>query len=145
MALTVPMLLSGCRSKKEVASRDSEVTVGSNLEISSGKSLEEQDFVSEKDSEVVREHMEQVVFVFPTDTLGLRMGMVMKTVINRKSDNQKQFLQEINSQSADSLCMSSKMEIRQVDSKKRTNRVTRNGYWYGAVLLFLVGVYGFAN
>lgn len=45
VALTVPILLSGCRSKKEVASRDSEVKVGSNLEISSGKSLEEQDFI----------------------------------------------------------------------------------------------------
>lgn len=39
VALVVPVLLSGCRSKKEVINRESEVRVDSSLNSSSGKSL----------------------------------------------------------------------------------------------------------
>ena len=60
-ALVVPVLLSGCRSKKEVINRESEVRVDSSLNSSSGKSLVENKVASDKDSEVVEEHIEQVV------------------------------------------------------------------------------------
>ena len=39
VALVVLVLLSGCRSKKEVVKRESEIRVDSSLNISSGKSL----------------------------------------------------------------------------------------------------------
>lgn len=39
VALVVPVLLSGCRSKKEVINRESEVRVDSSLNSSSGKVL----------------------------------------------------------------------------------------------------------
>lgn len=74
VALVVPVLLSGCRSKKEVINRESEVRVDSSLNSSSGKSLVKNEVALEKDSEVVEEHIEQVVFVFPVDTLGLKAG-----------------------------------------------------------------------
>ena len=77
VALVVPVLLSGCRSKKEVINRESEVRVDSSLNSSSGKSLVKNKVASEKDSEVVGEHIEQVLFVFPVDTLGLKVGMVV--------------------------------------------------------------------
>ena len=77
VALVVPVLLSGCRSKKEVINRESEVRVDSSLNSSSGKSLVKNKVASEKDSEVVVEHIEQVLFVFPVDTLGLKVGMVV--------------------------------------------------------------------
>ena len=67
----MPVLLSGCRSKKEVINRESEVRVDSSLNSSSGKSLVKNKVALEKDSEVVEEHIEQVLFVFPVDTLGL--------------------------------------------------------------------------
>ena len=54
VALVVPVLLSGCRSKKEVINRESEVRVDSSLNSSSGKSLVKNKVASEKDSEVVR-------------------------------------------------------------------------------------------
>lgn len=53
VALVVPVLLSGCRSKKEVINRESEVRVDSSLNSSSGKSLVKNKVASEKDSEVV--------------------------------------------------------------------------------------------
>ena len=77
VVLVVPVLLSGCRSKKEVVNRESDVRVDSSLNSSSGKSLVKNKAALEKDSEVVEEHIEQVLFVFPVDTLGLKVGMVV--------------------------------------------------------------------
>lgn len=138
VALVVPALLSGCRSKKEVINRESEVRVDSSLNSSSGKSLVKNKVASEKDSEVVGEHIEQVLFVFPVDTLGLKVGMVVKTVVDRKNVYEKQLLQEVNSQSVSLSDMSSKTEIHKTGVEKTTNRTTGGGYWYGIILLVLV-------
>ena len=138
VALVVTVLLSGCRSKKEVINRESEVRVDSSLNSSSGKSLVKNKVASEKDSEVVEEHIEQVVFVFPVDTLGLKVGMVVKTVVDRKNVNEKQFLQEVNSQSVSLSDMSAKTEIHKTGVEKTTNRTTGGWYWYGIILLVLV-------
>ena len=138
VALVVPVLLSGCRSKKEVINRESEVRVDSSLNSSSGKSLVKNKVASEKDSEVVVEHIEQVLFVFPVDTLGLKVGMVDKTVVDRKNVNEKQLLQEVNSQSVSLSDMSAKTEIHKTGVEKTTNRTTGGWYWYGIILLVLV-------
>ena len=138
VALVVLVLLSGCRSKKEVINRESEVRVDSSLNSSSGKSLVKNKVASEKDSEVVEEHIEQVVFVFPVDTLGLKAGMMVKTVVDRKNVNEKQLLQEVNSQSVSLSDMSSKTEIHKTGVEKTTNRIIGSGYWYGIILLVLV-------
>ena len=92
----------------------------------------------EKDSEVVEEHIEQVVFVFPVDTLGLKAGRVVKTVVDRKNVNEKQLLQEVNSQSVSLSDMSAKTEIHKTGVEKTTNRIIGSGYWYGIILLVLV-------
>ena len=138
VAWVVPVLLSGCRSKKEVINRESEVRVDSSLNSSSGKSLVKNKVASEKDSEVVEEHIEQVLFVFPVDTLRLKAGMVVKTVVDRKNVNEKQLLQEVNSQSVSLSDMSSKTEIHKTGVEKTTNRIIGSGYWYGIILLVLV-------
>ena len=138
VALVVSVLLSGCRSKKEVINRESEVRVDSSLNSSSGKSLVKNKVASEKDSEVVEEHIEQVVFVFPVDTLGLKAGMVVKTVVDRKNVNEKQLLQEVNSQFVSLSDMSAKTEIHKTGVEKTTNRTTGGWYWYGIILLVLV-------
>ena len=134
----LPVLLSGCRSKKEVINRESEVRVDSSLNSSSGKSLVKNEVALEKDSEVVEEHIEQVVFVFPVDTLGLKAGRVVKTVVDRKNVNEKQLLQEVNSQSVSLSDMSAKTEIHKTGVEKTTNRIIGSGYWYGIILLVLV-------
>ena len=139
VALAVPVLLSGCRSKKEIVSRNNEIRVDSSLNISSGKSLVKNGVASEKDSEVVEEHIEQVVFVFSVDTLGSKAGMVVKTVVDRKNVNEKQLLQEVNSQSVSLSDMSSKTEVHKIDSEKMTNRM-KGKYSYGIILLILVVV-----
>ncbi len=139
MALAVPVLLSGCRSKKEIVSRNNEIRVDSSLNISSGKSLVKNGVASEKDSEVVEEHIEQMVFVFSVDTLGSKAGMVVKTVVDRKNVNEKQLLQEVNSQSVSLSDMSSKTEVHKIDSEKMTNRM-KGKYSYGIILLILVVV-----
>ena len=138
VALAVPVLLSGCRSKKEVVNRESDIRVDSSLNSSSGKSLVKNEVASDKDSEVVEEHIEQVVFVFPVDTLGLKAGMVVKTVGDRKNVNEKQLLQEVNSQSVSLSDMSAKTEIYKTGVEKTTNRTTGGWYWYGIILLVLV-------
>ena len=138
VALAVPVLLSGCRSKKEVVNRESDIRVDSSLNSSSGKSLVKNEVASEKDSEVVEEHIEQMVFVFPVDTLGLKAGMVVKTVVDRKNVNEKQLLQEVNSQSVSLSDMSAKTEIHKTGVEKTTNRTTGGWYWYGIILLVLV-------
>lgn len=138
VALVVPVLLSGCRSKKEVINRESEVRVDSSLNSSSGKSLVKNKVVSGRGSEVMEEHIEQVLFVFPVDTLGLKAGMVVKTVVDRKNVNEKQLLQEVNSQSVSLSDMSAKTEIHKTGVEKTTNRTTGGWYWYGIILLVLV-------
>ena len=138
VALVVPVLLSGGRSKKEVVKRESEIRVDSSLNISSGKSLVKNKVALEKDSEVVEEHIEQVLFVFPVDTLRLKAGMVVKTVVDRKNVNEKQLLQEVNSQSVSLSDMSAKTEIHKTGVEKTTNRTTGGGYWYEIILLVLV-------
>ena len=55
--------------------REREVRVDSRFNSSSGKSLVKNKVALEKDSEVVEEHIEQVLFVFPVDTLRLKAGM----------------------------------------------------------------------
>ena len=138
VVLVVPVLLSGCRSKKEVVNRESDVRVDSSLNSSSGKSLVKNKAALEKDSEVVEEHIEQVLFVFPVDTLGLKAGRVVKTVVDRKNVNEKQLLQEVNSQSVSLSDMSAKTEIHKTGVEKTTNRIIGSGYWYGIILLVLV-------
>lgn len=138
VALVVSVLLSGCRSKKEVVNRGSDIRVDSSLNSSSGKSLVKNKVALEKDSEVVEEHIEQVLFVFPVDTLRLKAGMVVKTVVDRKNVNEKQLLQEVNSQSVSLSDMSAKTEIHKTGVEKTTNRTTGGGYWYEIILLVLV-------
>ena len=138
VALVVPVLLSGCRRKKEGINRESEVRVDSSLNSSSGKSLVKNKVASEKDSEVVEEHIEQVLFVFPVDTLRLKAGMVVKTVVDRKNVNEKQLLQEVDLQSVSLSDMSAKKEISKTGVEKTTNRTTGGWYWYGIILLVLV-------
>lgn len=138
VALVVPVLLSGWRSKKEVINRESEVRGDSSLNSSFGKSLVKNEVASEKDSEVVGEHIEQVLFVFPVDTLGLKVGMAVKTVVDRKNVYEKQLLQEVNSQSVSLSDMSAKTEIHKTGVEKTTNRIIGSGYWYGIILLVLV-------
>ena len=136
--LVVLVLLSGCRSKKEVVKRESEIRVDSSLNISSGKSLVKNKVALEKDSEVVEEHIEQVLFVFPVDTLGLKVGIAVKTVVDRKNVNEKQLLQEVDLQSVSLSDMSAKTEIHKTGVEKTTNRTTGGWYWYGIILLVLV-------
>ena len=138
VALVVFVLLSGCRSKKEVVKRESEIRVDSSLNISSGKSLVKNEVASEKDSEVVEERIEQVVLVFPVDTFGLKAGMVVKTVVDRKNVNEKQLLQAVNLQSESLSDTNSKTEIHKTEVEKATNRTIGSGYWYGIILLVLV-------
>ena len=118
--------------------RESEVRVDSSLNTSSGGSLVKNKVASEKDSEVVGEHIEQVLFVFPVDTLGLKVGMVVKTVVDRKNVNEKQLLQEVNSQFVSLSDMSAKTEIHKTGVENITNRTPGGGYWYGIILLVLV-------
>ena len=138
VVFVVPVLLSGCRSKKEVVNRGSDIRVDSSLNSSSGKSLVKNKVASEKDSEVVEEHIEQVLFVFPVDTLRLKAGMVVKTVVDRKNVNEKQLLQEVDLQSVSLSDMSAKKEISKTGVEKTTNRTTGGWYWYGIILLVLV-------
>lgn len=138
VALVVPVLLSGCRVRKRVVNRGSDIRVDSSLNSSSGKSLVKNKVALEKDSEVVEEHIEQVLFVFPVDTLRLKAGMVVKTVVDRKNVNEKQLLQEVNSQSVSLSDMSAKTEIHKTGVEKTTNRTTGGGYWYEIILLVLV-------
>ena len=138
VALVVPVLLLGCRSKKEVINRENDIRVDSSLNSSSGKSLVKNEVASDKDSEVVEEHIEQVLFVFPVDTLGLKVGMAVKTVVDRKNVYEKQLLQEMNSQSVSLSDMSAKTEIHKTGVEKTTNRTTGGWYWYGIILLVLV-------
>ncbi|WP_195408672.1 N-acetylmuramoyl-L-alanine amidase [Bacteroides congonensis] len=138
VVLVVSVLLSGCRSKKEVINRESEVRVDSSLNSSSGKSLVKNKVASEKDLEVVEEHIEQVGFVFPVDTLRLKAGMVVKTVVDRKNVNEKQLLQKVDLQSVSLSDMSAKKEISKTGVEKTTNRTTGGWYWYGIILLVLV-------
>ena len=86
----------------------------------------------------MEEHIEQVLFVFPVDTLGLKVGMAVKTVVDRKNVNEKQLLQEVNSQSVSLSDMSAKTEIHKTGVEKTTNRIIGSGYWYGIILLVLV-------
>ena len=86
----------------------------------------------------MEEHIEQVLFVFPVDTLGLKVGMAVKTVLDRKNVNEKQLLQEVNSQSVSLSDMSAKTEIHKTGVEKTTNRIIGGGYWYGIILLVLV-------
>ena len=118
--------------------RESEVRVDSSLNSSSGKSLVKNKVASEKDSEVVVEHIEQVLFVFPVDTLGLKVGIAVKTVVDRKNVNEKQLLHEVNSQSVSLSDMSAKTEVHKTGVEKTTNRIIGGGYWYGIILLVLV-------
>ena len=86
----------------------------------------------------MEEHIEQVLFVFPVDTLGLKVGMAVKTVVDRKNVNEKQLLQEVNSQSVSLSDMSAKTEIHKTGVEKTTNRTTGGWYWYEIILLVLV-------
>ena len=86
----------------------------------------------------MEEHIEQVLFVFPVDTLRLKAGMVVKTVVDRKNVNEKQLLQEVDLQSVSLSDMSAKTEIHKTGVEKTTNRIIGGGYWYGIILLVLV-------
>lgn len=141
VVLVVPVLLSGCRSKKEVVNRESDIRVDSSLNSSSGKSLVKNKVALEKDLEVVEEHIEQVLFVFPVDTFGVKAGMVLKTVVDRKNVNEKQLLQEVNSQSVSLSDMSAKTEIHKTGVEKTTNRIIGSWYCYGSILLALIVIY----
>ena len=141
LILVLPGVLSGCRSKRELVNRREEVKIDSNFEFCSEKSVEEQTFVSERDSETMEEYMEQSIIMFPVDTLGLRVGMMVRTVVDRKNTNQKQLLQKVNSQSVNSLGISFKMKSHETDFEKHTSRIGGK-YLYGIILLGLFIGYG---
>ena len=75
---------------------------------------------------------------FPYFRLFLNYLLVDKTVVDRKNVNEKQLLQEVNSQSVSLSDMSAKTEIHKTGVEKTTNRIIGGGYWYGIILLVLV-------
>ena len=58
--------------------------------------------------------------------------------MDRKNVNEKQLLQEVNSQSVSLSDMSAKTEIHKTRVEKTTNRTIGGGYWYEIILLVRV-------
>ena len=83
-------------------------------------------------------HSNGYSLVTPYFRLFLNYLLVDNTVVDRKNVNEKQLLQEVNSQSVSLSDMSAKTEIHKTGVEKTTNRTTGGGYWYEIILLVLV-------
>lgn len=94
LAWVVPVFLSGCGSKREVVGRSYGLTADSSSRTGLKKKAVGRVCMSEGDSELVEEHIEQVVFVFAADTLGERRRAVVKTVTDRKRGRENLRLSE---------------------------------------------------
>lgn len=137
VALMAPVLLSGCRSKKEVISRNREVKVDSNAAIRHEKSLLQQAFILGSDSEVVEEHLEQAVFMYPVDTMSLVPVMIMKTCIDRKIGKKKWAFSGSASVEKDSLCLDSRVEVMASEEVEKAVSAKRVNGWKRGIFIFL--------
>lgn len=85
-------LCLGCRGKKEIVCKSREIKVDSSSTVGRRNSLLQQAFISRSDSEVVEEHLEQIVFIYPVDTASQVSVKIMKNSLDRRTGSCSRWL-----------------------------------------------------
>ena len=120
VALMIPFLCLGCRGKKEIVCKSREIKVDSSSTIGRRNSLLQQAFISRSDSEVVEEHLEQVVFIYPVDTASQVSVKIVKNSLDRRTGKLQQVVAGSMSAEEDSLSLESGVEFRTSEEVKKT-------------------------
>ena len=145
LALFCPLLLVSCRSGKEGLNWNSKIEADSSSWVSHAKNRVEESSVSEIDSEVVEEHLEQMVYLFPLsgDTVMLRAGMVMKTVVDRKVGKAKKVDLGKSVMERDSVRTDYESRLRESGEMKRVEYESKGSWWWKGGCLLVGLVVGF--
>lgn len=148
VALAIPVFFSSCRSGKESVKEDNRMEANAGSMVTHDNSRVEQSYVVANDSTLVEEHMEQMVFVFPssTDTLELKPALtVRKTVIDRRMAKGNYVSAMGASLQKDSVYADRRVKM-ESDSKIETE-IRKEGvsaWWKWGTIILLVGVIGTA-
>lgn len=144
VALMIPFLCLGCRGKKEIVCRSREMKVDSSFTVERRNSLLQKAFISGSDSEVVEEHLEQTVFIYPVDTASLVSMKIVKNSLDRKTRKLQQALSGSMSAEEDSLSLDSKVETRANEEVKKTVSAKHANWWKRGIFIScgVVLIYG---
>ena len=135
MALMISFLCSGCRGKKEIVCRSREIKVDTSSTVGRRNSLLQQAFISRSDSEVVEEHLEQIVFIYPVDTASQVSVKIVKNSLDRRTGKLQQVVAGSMSAEEDSLSLESGVEFRTSEEVKKTVSVKRVNRWKRGIFI----------
>lgn len=96
----------------------------------------QQAFISRSDSEVVEEHLEQIVFIYPVDTASQVSVKIVKNSLDRRTGKLQQVVAGSMSAEEDSLSLESKAEIRMSEEVKKTVSAKRVNWWKRGIFIF---------
>ena len=141
--LCIPVFFSGCRSHKETISNRSNASIDStSLIIHKGNTVE-QSLVSISDSEIVNEHVEDYLWVFPIDTLSLHSVMLRKSVADRKIVRENQVVSKNAMSNQNSLSSKSEFETARMIETEKESLVKSDSWWLKLGLLLCLPVVGY--
>lgn len=135
VALMIPFLCLGCRGKKEIVCKSREIKVDSSSTVGRRNSLLQQAFISRSDSEVVEEHLEQIVFIYPVDTASQVSVKIVKNSLDRRTGKLQQVVAGSMSAEEDSLSLESGVEFRTSEEVKKTVSVKRVNRWKRGIFI----------
>lgn len=145
VASIIPLMFSGCRSGEKVVNKNNRLEVDSNTSTIHEKEVVLHSLALENDLKVVEEHIEQLAFMLPADSLKQGTIVALKTVVERRMGKKNMMFAENSSMEKDSLCLDSRLKIR--EDKEVENVVSpKSSHWktkgvlifLGAVLLYCV-------
>lgn len=145
VASIIPLMFSGCRSGEKVVNQNNRLEVDSNTSTIHEKEVVLHSLALENDLKVVEEHIEQLAFMLPADSLKQGTIVALKTVVERRMGKKNMMFAENSSMEKDSLCLDSRLKIR--EDKEVENVVSpKSSHWktkgvlifLGAVLLYCV-------
>ena len=145
MAPVISLMFSGCRSGEKIVRQYNRLEMDSDASTIYEKEVVLHSFALENDLEAVEEHMEQVAFILPADSMKQGRVVALKTVVERRTGKKNRMFVENSSMKKDSLCLDSRLKIR--EDKEVENVVSsKSGHWktkgallfLGAVLLYCV-------
>lgn len=95
----------------------------------------QQAFISRSDSEVVEEHLEQIVFIYPVDTASQVSVKIVKNSLDRRTGKLQQVVAGSMSAEEDSLSLESGVEFRTSEEVKKTVSVKRVNRWKRGIFI----------
>lgn len=141
--LCVSFLFCGCGGSKSTVDYRSDRSVDSAFVMAHEENTSEQSARTESNAKVVTEHLEQMIVMISGDTLFAHPALLVKTTLERTTEEDRRFVTENKVNRMDSSAVSSMVESRKLIESEKIDVTQTKNVWLktGFVVCVFVGGY----